>query len=135
MNVPRLLLAAAVAFVFLALANAVFLPLFLPAGILELFRETRPESLVSLHFAAFLVTSLLIAYVFPTGYKGGKRWVEGLRCGMLLGALGSLPVNFHVFASVRAPGSDLVTVVLWTIITWGIAGALVATAYGKALKV
>ncbi|MCK4774847.1 MAG: hypothetical protein KAT30_08670 [Candidatus Krumholzibacteria bacterium] len=131
---PKLLLAALAAFVFLFLAGAAFYDMVFPGGAPGQFGYPREEPLVAPHLFALLVTSFLLAYIFPKGYGGRKPWAEGMRFGMLVGALGSIPTNLHVYAAADTPAPGLVTVVLWTVITWGVSGGLIGAVYGKTLR-
>jgi hypothetical protein len=134
MNIPRYALAALAAVVFLVVINAIFFPIVFPEGTPEIYRYEREEPLSMYHLLAILVTSVLMAYIFPIGYRGGKPWAEGLRFGMLMGVLVSLPMNLHVYALTKTAFAGLLTAVLWTVITWGIAGALIGAVFGKSLR-
>jgi hypothetical protein len=131
---PKLLLAALAAFVFLFIAGAALYPVVFPDGAPGQSRYPREEPLVAPRLFALLVTSLLLAYIFPKGYGGRKPWAEGVRFGMLMGALASIPTNLHVYAMADTPAPGLVTAVLWTVITWGVSGGLIGAVYGKTLR-
>lgn len=133
MKLPRLLLAALGAFVFLVVVNTAFTPMLFPEGPHQYYRNPRAEPLQALVVAATFLSALLMAYIFPIGYKGGKITVEGLRFGMLLGVLVSLPTNMILYAAAEVQFDGLLTTILWGIITWGIAGAIIAAVYGKTL--
>jgi hypothetical protein len=130
----KLPLAALAALVFLILANTILFPLAFPDGPPTLYRHERSEPLTAVQLLAFLVTSVLLAYIFPIGYRGGKPWSEGMRFGMLMGVLVSVPMSLHVYATAETTSLGLVSVVLWTVITWGISGALIGAVYGKSLQ-
>jgi hypothetical protein len=134
MKLPRLLLSALVAFVFLSTVNAVFAPILFPDGPQGYYRNPRLEPLTAFRLAAVLLIAFLMAYMFPMGYKGGKTTAEGLRFGMLIGLLIGLPTNLNLYAVAEVRFDGLLTVVLWTIITAGIAGAIIARVYGKTLR-
>lgn len=134
MNIPSYVLAALVALVFLVVVNAVFFPIVFPEGTPEIYRYEREKPLSTFHLLAVLVTAALMAYIFPIGYRGGKPWAEGLRFGMLMGVLVSLPMNLHVYAMTKTAFAGLLTTVLWTVITWGIAGGLIGAVFGKSLR-
>jgi hypothetical protein len=133
MKIQRFLFAAIGAFVFFVVVNAVFSSVLFPEGPYRHYRNLRPEPLAVFGIVAALITALLMAYIFPMGYKGGKLTAEGLRFGMLLGVLVSLPANLQLYGAAVVPFDGLLTVILWTIITWGIAGAIIAAIYGKTL--
>lgn len=129
----RLPLAALSALVFLVIAGTILFPYVFPDGPPVPYRYPRQEPLAAVHVFALLVTALLLAYIFPKGYRGGKPWAEGLRFGMVMGVLVSLPTTLHVYADAQTAAPGLVTAVLWTVITWGISGALIGAVYGKSL--
>jgi hypothetical protein len=133
LNIPRLLLAAVVATAFLTLCGALLAPVAFPSapGQTGGYENARP--IFSIHLLAWLITSVLLAWAFPIGYRGGVPWAEGLRFGMLMGLLAGLPGVLHSYADTETAVAGLVTVVLWNVITWGIAGALIGTVYGPVL--
>jgi hypothetical protein len=133
-HLPRLLLAALVATAFLTLCGTLLAPVVFPAETGPAGGDMRAEPVFSIHLLAWLFTSVLLSWIFPIGYRGGVPWAEGLRFGMLLGLLAGLPGVLHRYADTESAVTGLVTVVLWNVITWGISGALIGTAYGPVLK-
>ena len=133
-NIPRLLLAALVALTFLTVTGALLSPIVFPSGPAQTAGYVRIQPIFSIHLVAWLVTSVLLAWVFPLGYRGGVAWAEGLRFGMLMGVLAGLPGVLHTYADSETVVAGLVTVVLWNVITWGIAGALIGAVYSPVLK-
>ncbi len=133
-HLPRLLLAAIVATAFLTLCGALLAPVVFPAAPGPAGLDERTEPLFSLHLFAWLFTSVLLSWIFPIGYRGGVAWAEGLRFGMLMGLLASLPGVLHRYADSETAAAGLVTVVLWNVITWGISGVLIGTVYSPLLK-
>jgi len=129
----KLPLAALAALVFLTIVGTLLFSIVFPDGPPQLFLHARQEPLAAVHLFALLVTSVLLAYIYPKGYRGGTPWAEGLRFGMLMGVLVSLPTNLHVYADTDTSTAGLVTAILWTVITWGISGALIGAVYGKSL--
>jgi hypothetical protein len=125
-----LLLAAAAALAFLTISGALLAPILFPNGTAVFAGYERAEPVFAFHLLGWLVTAVLLAWIFPIGYRGGVAWAEGLRFGMLMGVLSGLPGVLHTYADLDAGFSVLLTVVLWQVITWGIAGALVGTVYG-----
>lgn len=132
-NIVRLLLATAVALVFLTICGALLAPVLFPGGTAVFAGYERTEPVFSVHLLGWLVTAALLSWIFPIGYRGGVAWAEGLRFGMLMGVLSGLPGVLHTYADLDVGIPVLLTVVLWQVITWGIAGALVGTVYGPVL--
>jgi hypothetical protein len=82
---------------------------------------------------AYLVLGLLMAYMYPIGYKGGKPLFEGLRFGVLIGLVWVLP---HTLAMLGAHGGSLWRVLInaaWHVIEQGIGGIIVGLIYGRAV--
>jgi hypothetical protein len=132
-NIARLLPAAGVALVFLTLCDTLLGPVLFPDGTALFAEYRRAEPVFAFRLLGWLVTSALLAWVFPIGYRGGVAWAEGLRFGMLMGVLAGLPGVLHTYADLDVGFPVLLTAVLWQVITWGIAGALVGTVYRPAL--
>ena len=53
----------------------------------------RAEPNLVLIGGGYLITAVVMAYVYPIGYKGGSGVGEGLRFGALIGLLWWLPAN------------------------------------------
>ena len=134
MILARFPLAALAAMAFLLVVNVVLYPIAFPNGPPEIYRYERTDPLALYHVLAMLVTSVLLAYIFPMGYRGRTPWAEGLRFGMLMGVLIGLPWSLNAYSISDTEFSGLLTSVLWMVITYGVAGALIGAAYGKSLK-
>jgi hypothetical protein len=133
-KLARLPLAALAAMAFLLVVNVVVYPVVFPGGPPEMYRYERNQPLALYHVLALLATAILLAYIFPIGYRGRKPWAEGLRFGMLMGVLVKLPWSLNTYSITDTGFSGLLTAVLWAVITYGIAGALIGAAYGKSLQ-
>jgi hypothetical protein len=133
-KIAKFSLAALAALAFLLVVNGILFPVVFPEGPPDYYRYMRAEPIAAYNFLALLITSVLLAYVFPIGYRGRTPWAEGLRFGMLMAALTSLPMSLHVYAAAEIAFTGLLTVVLWTVITWGVAGGLIGAVYGKTLE-
>jgi hypothetical protein len=134
LKIARFALAALAAMAFLLVVNVVLYPIVFPAGPPQIYQYERAEPLALYHVLAMLVTSLILAYVFPLGYRGKIPWSEGLRFGMLMGVLVSLPASINIYAMTDIEFAGLLTAVLWSVITHGVAGALIGASYGKSLQ-
>ena len=81
---------------------------------------------------AYLVLGLLMAYMYPIGYRGGRPILEGLRFGMLIGLLWVFP---HELAMAGAHGEPLAYVfknAAWHVVEQGVGGIAIGLVYGKA---
>jgi hypothetical protein len=133
-KLARFPLAALAAMAFFLVVNVVLYPIVFPNGPPEIYRYERSDPIALHHVLAMLVTSILLAYIYPIGYRGRTPWAEGLRFGMLMGAVVGLPWSLNVYAISETEFARLLTAVLWKVITFGIAGGLIGAAYGNALK-
>jgi hypothetical protein len=133
-KLARFSLAALAAMAFLLVVNVFLYPVVFPAGPPEIFRYEREEPLALYHVLSMLATSILLAYLFPIGYRGRTPWAEGLRFGMLMGLLVKLPWSLYAYAVADLVFAGLLTSLLWTVITYGVAGGLIGAAYSKVLE-
>ncbi|MGH7948813.1 MAG: hypothetical protein ACREQF_06290, partial [Candidatus Binataceae bacterium] len=72
-----------------------------------------------------LATALLITVLFAVVYPGRRTWVDGVKFGALLGLVVSLPSGMHTYAMVDMSYRDVITPIVWTVVTWAAAGATV----------
>ena len=75
---------------------------------------------------AYFVLAVLMAYMYPLGYKGRKPIVEGVRFGAIIGLLWVFP---HGLAMAGAHGTSIMYVIknsLWHIVEQGIGGVIIA---------
>ena len=80
---------------------------------------------------AYFVLGLLMAYIYPKGYKGGRPVVEGLKFGAIMGLLWVFP---HELAMAGAHGESIAYVfknAAWHIVEQGVGGMVIGTVYGK----
>jgi len=90
---------------------------------------THEDSLII--FLAYLILGLIMAYIYPLGYKGGRPFVEGLRFGIIMGLLWVFP---HELAMAGAHGDSLLYVfknAAWHIVEQGAGGIVIALIYKK----
>ena len=131
MNLKKLLLATAGAFVFLLVINALLFPVFFPDGPPMHYENTRPVPLFQFHLLAFLITAFLMSYLYPLVYRGGSVWKEGLKVGVIMGMFVSLPDTLHVYALVEVPLLVQLFPALWVCVIWGAAGIVIGLIYGR----
>jgi hypothetical protein len=130
----RLGLATVAAFVFLMVINALLFPFVFPDRIPEHYQNQRPAPLYEFHSLAFLLTTFLLAFIYPYGYKGGTPWIEGARFGALIALFVSIPMGMHLYAMVEISAAKTILPILWTTLTWSAAGAAIGLVYGKTEK-
>jgi hypothetical protein len=86
---------------------------------------------IGLLLVAYCVLALLMSYMYPLGYKGGKPILEGLRFGIVIGILWVFP---HELAMAVTHGDSILYVLengAWHMIEQGIGGIIVGLIYGK----
>ena len=91
----------------------------------------RDEPKMSFIILGYLVLALLMAYMFPLGYKGGSAVTEGLRFGILIGLLWILPLQlvFHGLLNIGLAGG--LVDASWHVVEEGVGGIIIAIVYGK----
>ena len=80
---------------------------------------------------AYLILALIMSYIYPLGYKGGRPIVEGLRFGTLIGLLWVFP---HELAMVGAHGDSILYVfknAVWHMVEQGIGGIIIGLIYQR----
>ena len=55
----------------------------------------------------YFILSLLMVYIYPKGYKGGKPVIEGLKFGIVIGLLWILPINLVFVGLMPVPGTEV----------------------------
>lgn len=87
---------------------------------------------IGIMFIAYLVLALLMSYIYPLGYKGGKPVLEGLRFGIIIGILWVFP---HELAMTGAHDGKSIIYVFknagWHMIEQGIGGIIIGLIYGR----
>ena len=81
--------------------------------------------------AAYFILALIMAYVYPLGYKGKSPAMEGLRFGIIIGLLWVFP---HSLAMAGAHGESIIYVFknsLWHLVEQGLGGLIIGLIYGR----
>jgi len=77
----------------------------------------------------FLILAVLMAYMYPLGYKGGSALKEGLRFGVVIGLLWYLPFNVIMIGVVGKSGALVVVDGLWRLVEQGVGGIVIGYVY------
>lgn len=80
--------------------------------------------------AAYLVIALIMSYMFPKGSEGKGFIGEGLRFGVMVGVLISLPITL-IFMGIMdgVPFTSVVAETVWHAIEQGVGGIVIAWFY------
>ncbi len=113
--------------------------MFTPPSIQKLaggyFKNTREVNLVQYHLLAMLANAILLATIYPSGYRGRSPIEEGARFGVLMALIVALPDALHKYAMINSPPADMFLPVAWSVLKYGVAGVAVALVYGRDLYV
>lgn len=86
---------------------------------------------IGILLVAYLVLSLLMAYMYPLVYEGGRPIIEGLKFGMVIGVLWVFP---HELAMAGAHGDSISYVfknAAWHLVEQGVGGIIIGFVYGR----
>lgn len=78
-----------------------------------------------------LLFTLVMAYMYPMGYKGGAPWMEGLRFGILIGLVASVANNIMFYGAWNIATDWVIVDSVWHIVQAGVAGVVIGVMYGK----
>ena len=89
-----------------------------------------PVSIFPFILLGYAVLSLIMAYMYPLGYKGGTPAKEGLRFGILVGLL-LVSLNLTLQGVYILTTSSTIVDSLYHLVEQGLGGVLIALVYGK----
>ena len=97
---------------------------------------TRKEPLIPLGVVSIVLQALILAYLYPALYKGGSPAKEGLKFGLLIGAL---MASIAVFAeagkqNVSSLSTWLVFETAYYLLQFGVLGVIIGLIYGKSIR-
>ena len=82
-------------------------------------------------FSAYLVLSLIMAYLFPRLKIDGSWTSRGLKFGVVMGILWVVPFDLLIHGAFRYPSIALITDTLWAIIEQGLGGLVISYVYQR----
>ena len=96
---------------------------------------TRKEPLIPLGVVSIVAQGLILAYLYPALYKGGSPAKEGLKFGVLIGAL---MATVAVFAeagkqNVSSLSTWLVFETAYYLLQFGVLGVIIGLIYGRSI--
>lgn len=89
-----------------------------------------------MHFVmlAYALVAFIMSYMYPIGYKGGSPVVEGIRFGVVMGVMFSLPREMVIYGTLHPAGLGLRYMAIetvWHAIEQGVGGAVIGLIYGR----
>ncbi|MEM7029054.1 MAG: hypothetical protein AAF629_05635 [Chloroflexota bacterium] len=129
MTIKKFTIAVVVAFIISNILNTIYYAVTAAGHVWEM---TKAEPNYPLLMLNHLVFVLLLAYVYPIGYKGGSPIAEGARFGALMGLIMFVPTGLVVRAAWEVPITPyfLADIVFHTLAT-AIMGISIAFVYGR----
>lgn len=80
---------------------------------------------------AYLVLALIMAYMYPKGIEGESVFGNGLRFGVVIGLLTSVPVSIIIFSTIEGGSFTMIVAEgVWHMIEQGAGGVAIAYVYG-----
>ena len=94
---------------------------------------TRKEPLIHLGLISMILQGIVLAYVYPLGYRGGSPVLEGLRFGLLMGIfMGSNAVFAEAGKNeVSSLSTWLALESVYYLLQFGLVGIVIGWIYGK----
>ena len=93
---------------------------------------SREEPLMGFIALAFFILALLMAYLYPKGYSGGSPAAEGLKFGVVIGLMWTLPLGLILYAVSKDSSLNMVIVdALWHLVEEGAGGVAIGLVYGR----
>ena len=131
MNVKKFFLAALAGFVVQFLLGGLWHMVIMGSKYDELLAHVSRET-PNMGFIAVgvLVLSILMAYMYPHGYKGGPPVKEGMKFGIIIGILWVIPLQL-IFVGASNYPLGVVFLELWHVVEQAIGGIVIALVYGN----
>ena len=82
-------------------------------------------------FLAYIFLSIIMSFMYPIGYKGGRPAIEGLRFGVIIGLLWVFP---HELAMAGAHSTSILYVLknaAWHMVEQGAGGIVIGLIYKR----
>lgn len=132
MNATKLLLATVVGFVVIFVLSGLWHSLIMGDFYADQAAAvSRPEMNMGMVIVGNVILALLMSYMFPMGYKGGAAVGEGLRFGVLVGLLWTLPLELIFVGVWNVPLTLALVDSGWHVVEEGLAGIAIAMVYAR----
>ena len=129
MNTQKFLLATAAAFATLFVINSLWYGVIFKDWFMEHMNAPSDEN-IPMHAFAELCYALLLAWIYPLGYKSGSSMSQGIKFGLLMGLIYSLPGSIHHYASMSGSWEIPCFFIANGILVSVAAGIVIALVYG-----
>lgn len=92
--------------------------------------RTDMQAKMWIYYIVYLITSFFFVLIFSKGYTG-KGIIEGVRYGIYIGFLMSVPMAYATYAMIPIPYFVAVQWFIYGMLQYIILGIIVAAIYGK----
>lgn len=132
MNGKKLVLATLLGFVVMFLISGLWYMVIMKGYYGEQFSEVNREEFNMVWIAiGYLIGAFLLAVIYPIGYKSGAPVNEGLRFGVLMGLVISLPMGLVLYGVYNIPLIPTIVNIIYQVVEKGIGGIFIGLVYGK----
>jgi len=94
----------------------------------------RPDDNMLWIVIGYIVAAILLAFIYPIGYKGGDPVKEGLRFGILIGLIMTLPMALILFGVYKFPLTGSLVNTIYQVVEKSIGGIVIGLVYGRGFK-
>ena len=91
----------------------------------------RSEPIFLRILAGSIVLTALMAYIYPKGYAGDSPLTQGIKFGIIVGLLWTLPHGLIFSGVLNITLTGVLGDAAWHIVEEGITGAVIGLVYGK----
>ena len=135
MNVKKLLIAWLAGFIIMSLLSGLwYMVLMSDYNHVQFADVERAEFLFIWIVIGYLALSLLMAYLYPIGYKGKSPTKEGLRFGLLMGLVIAIPYSLILYATYTIPLTATLIDIVYQVVEITIVGIVIGYVYGSGAK-
>jgi hypothetical protein len=127
MNWTRYILAAVGGFIALAVVGGLWHFVIFAGFYGDVVKTMQPATATIV--VGDILRALVLAYVYPIGFKGGTVWVEGIRFGVAMGVVAGLPA-WILLSSYGHPVNMVGSEFVFLVIQGAIQGVVVALIFG-----
>jgi len=91
----------------------------------------RDQALTWPYILRGVIIAMVLAFMYPKGYKGGVPWQEGLRFGLIVSILLIAYSGLDLYASFPFAGGTMIVLCIPEVIGTIITGMIIGVVYGK----